>query len=132
MSACENPLSVIDVAIAVKKVIIAITPKSSGASSRATMMLTAICSSVEPAFSDRLHTTPFATLSTNRTIVWLEFASAAHISRAGYFDIRRTALRTETAPDGCYQIVVIQGGGLRYEIHCVVQKAVAVIGCGLA
>ena len=40
----------------------AITPKSSGISRLATMMLTTICRSIVPAFSDMLHTTPLTTL----------------------------------------------------------------------
>ncbi len=62
ISVCEKPLSTIASEIDVKNVIMAITPKSSGISRLATMMLTTICRSIVPAFSDMLHTTPLTTL----------------------------------------------------------------------
>lgn len=63
MRVCEKPLSTTTSAMAVKKVMMAITPKSSGMRSRATTMLTTICSSIDPTFSAMLHATPAATLS---------------------------------------------------------------------
>ena len=59
---CEKPLSTIASATEVKKVMIAITPKSAGASCRATTMLTTICTTIERSFSLKLHATPFVTL----------------------------------------------------------------------
>jgi len=65
MSICEKPLSTTTSASDEKKVISAISPTSSGISSRATTIETTICNRMVPSFSPRLHATPLATLSRN-------------------------------------------------------------------
>ena len=64
MSICEKPLSTTTSASDEKKVISAISPTSSGISSRATTIETTICNRMVPSFSPRLHAT-LATLSRN-------------------------------------------------------------------
>ena len=69
INVCEKPLSTIVRATEVKKVSMAITPKSAGIRARATTMLTTICMTIDNSFSVKLHATPDATLCSNFTLL---------------------------------------------------------------